>query len=88
MIPIFLRKSRKVQNEESFYNLQKRGGNYCMSSNLGINPLVPATGFGPVMGFALIEGYPILAVICGVCCAIILAGMIYRHVRKKSYLTK
>ncbi|WP_176548369.1 hypothetical protein [Bacillus toyonensis] len=55
-----------------------------MSSNVGMNPLVPTTGFGPVMGFALLEGYPILAVVCGVCCATILAGMIYRHASKKS----
>ncbi|WP_179884329.1 hypothetical protein [Bacillus toyonensis] len=56
-----------------------------MSSNLGINPLVPATGFGPVMSFALLEGYPILAVICGICCAMMLAGMIYQYARKKTH---
>ena len=55
-----------------------------MSSNLGINPLVPATGFGPVMGFALLEGYPVLAVICGVCCATILAGILYQYASKNS----
>ncbi|WP_178389780.1 hypothetical protein [Bacillus cereus] len=55
-----------------------------MSSNIGINPLVPVTGFGPVVGFGLLEGYPILAVICGVCCATMLTGMIYRHARKKA----
>lgn len=55
-----------------------------MSSNAGMNPLVPTTGFGPVMGFALLEGYPIVAVISGVCCATILAGMIYQHARKKA----
>lgn len=55
-----------------------------MSSNLGMNPLVPITGFGPVMGFTLLEGYPILAVLCGVCCAIVLASMIYQHARKKA----
>ncbi|HHL0973947.1 TPA: hypothetical protein ACQUHP_005650 [Bacillus cereus] len=52
-----------------------------MSSNLGINPLVPTTGFGPVMGFALLEGYPILAVICGICCAMILAVTTYRYAK-------
>lgn len=59
-----------------------------MSSNVGINPLVPTTGFGPVMGFALLEGYPILAVLCGICCAIVLASMIYQHARKKAILQK
>lgn len=59
-----------------------------MSSNAGINPLVPTTGFGPVMGFALLGGYPILAVLCGVCCAVILASMIYQHARKKAHLTE
>lgn len=54
-----------------------------MSSNTGMNPLVPTTGFGPVMGFTLLEGYPILAVICGVCCASILASMLYQHVKRK-----
>ncbi|TKH18976.1 hypothetical protein FC694_03135 [Bacillus wiedmannii] len=52
-----------------------------MSSNLSVNPLVPATGFGPVMGFALIEGYPILAVICGIYCAMLFAGIIYFYSR-------
>ncbi|MBJ8113745.1 hypothetical protein JDS99_29970 [Bacillus cereus group sp. N6] len=59
-----------------------------MSSNAGINPLVPTTGFGPIMGFTLLEGYPILAVICGVCCATMLAGTIYQHARKKAHLTE
>ncbi|MEK4677448.1 MULTISPECIES: hypothetical protein [Bacillus] len=55
-----------------------------MSSNLGINPLVPATGFGPVIGFALIDGYPILAIICGICCATIFASMMYRYTKKNT----
>ncbi|MBG9613496.1 hypothetical protein [Bacillus cereus] len=54
-----------------------------MSSNLNVNPLVPATGFGPVVSFALIDGYPILAIICGICCATIFASMIYLYTRKK-----
>lgn len=59
-----------------------------LSSNLGVNPLVPTTGFGPVIGFALLEGYPVFAVICGVCCALVFAGMIYRHARKKAGFTE
>ena len=55
-----------------------------MSSNLGVNPLVPATGFGPVIGFSLINGYPILAVIFGIFCAMIFASMIYLCARKNS----
>lgn len=31
--------------------------------------LVPATGFGPVVGYAFLSGYPITAAVMGITCA-------------------
>jgi len=49
----------------------------------GGNVLVPATGFGPIMGTAFLAGYPTAAAIVGVLCAGVIVFLLMREQKQK-----
>ncbi|MBC2079606.1 hypothetical protein HCA99_10325 [Listeria booriae] len=54
-----------------------------MSQGGNINPLVPMTGGGPVMGVFFLQGYPLAAAAIGVGMAILTAAVLIAKTRRK-----
>ncbi|MBC1565368.1 hypothetical protein [Listeria booriae] len=54
-----------------------------MSQGGNINPLVPMTGGGPVMGVVFLQGYQLAAAAIGVGMAILTAAVLIAKTRRK-----
>ncbi|MBC2160144.1 hypothetical protein HCB21_10210 [Listeria booriae] len=53
-----------------------------MSQGGNLNPLVPMTGGGPVLGVAFLQGYPLMAATIGVAMAVVTAGVLYMNAKR------
>ncbi|MBC1210630.1 hypothetical protein [Listeria booriae] len=50
-----------------------------MSQGGNLNPLVPLTGGGPVLGVAMLNGYPVAAAAIGIGIATVCAVILFRQ---------
>ncbi|MBC1371687.1 hypothetical protein HB847_04835 [Listeria booriae] len=54
-----------------------------MSQGGNLNPLVPMTGGGPVIGAAMLQGYPLMAATIGIGIAAVTAVLLFANNKKK-----
>ncbi|WP_159101523.1 hypothetical protein [Listeria riparia] len=54
-----------------------------MSQGGNLNPLVPMTGGGPVMGVVFLQGYPLMAAVIGVAMAMLVAAFLFTKTKRK-----
>ncbi|WP_171002394.1 hypothetical protein [Listeria newyorkensis] len=54
-----------------------------MSQGGNLNPLVPLTGGGPVLGVAMLNGYPVVAALLGIGIATVGAVVLFRQKASK-----
>ncbi|CAM4217362.1 hypothetical protein [Listeria booriae] len=59
-----------------------------MSQGGNLNPLVPMTGGGPLLGVAFLQGYPLMAATIGVALAAVTAGILFVNAKRKSSETQ
>ncbi|MBC1225967.1 hypothetical protein [Listeria booriae] len=56
-----------------------------MSQGGNLNPLVPMTGGGPIIGAAMLQGYPLMAATIGIGIAAVTAVLLFANNKKKQY---
>ncbi|MBC1229222.1 hypothetical protein HCB27_10230 [Listeria booriae] len=54
-----------------------------MSQGGNLNPLVPMTGGGPIIGAAMLQGYPLMAATIGIGIAAVTAVLLFANNKKK-----
>ncbi|MBC2239151.1 hypothetical protein [Listeria booriae] len=56
-----------------------------MSQGGNLNPLVPMTGGGPIIGAAMLQGYPLMAATIGIGIAAVTVVLLFANNKKKQH---
>ncbi|MBC1316831.1 hypothetical protein [Listeria booriae] len=56
-----------------------------MSQGGNLNPLVPMTGGGPIIGAAMLQGYPLMAATVGIGIAAVTAVLLFAKNKQKQH---